>query len=128
MSRTDTANLEIVDRFIAAFNANDLDRIMSCFCEDAVYHNMPVAPVAGLDAIRAVIGGFQGMATEIDWIVHHSAADARGTVLNERTDRFLINGKWIELPVMGTFEIRGGRIAKWRDYFDMSQFTSQIAG
>ena len=33
----------------------------------------------------------------------------------------------IELPVMGTFEVVDGRIAAWRDYFDLNQFMSQLA-
>ena len=31
-----------------------------------------------------------------------------------------------ELQVMGTFEIREGKIKAWRDYFDQSQFTSRM--
>jgi limonene-1,2-epoxide hydrolase len=27
---------------------------------------------------------------------------------------------------MGTFEISGGMINAWRDYFDMNQFTSRL--
>jgi len=33
-------------------------------------------------------------------------------------------GKSFELPVMGTFEVSGGKINAWLDYFDMNQFTS----
>jgi limonene-1,2-epoxide hydrolase len=121
------SNIEIVDGFVAAFNANDVESIMSFFTDDAIYHNMPAAPLSGIDAIRTTIAGYMGMATDVDWIVHNSAAAADGVVLNERSDRFLINGTWIELPVMGAFEIRDGKIAKWRDYFDMNQFQTQIA-
>jgi limonene-1,2-epoxide hydrolase len=35
------------------------------------------------------------------------------------------NGR-IDLPVMGTFEIRDGKIAAWRDYFDMAMFLNQM--
>jgi limonene-1,2-epoxide hydrolase len=48
-------------------------------------------------------------------------------VLTERVDVFHLPGKAIELPVMGTFEVRGGKIAAWRDYFDLNQFMSQMA-
>ena len=121
-------NLAIVEDFIAAFNANDLDKIMSFFADDAIYHNIPMAPVEGLEAIRGVIQGFSGIAVEIDWITHNIAESADGSVLTERTDRFLIGEKWVELPVMGTFVIRDGKLAQWRDYFDMNQFTSQMPG
>jgi limonene-1,2-epoxide hydrolase len=47
-------------------------------------------------------------------------------VLTERVDVFVLpNGK-VELPVMGTFEVRDGKIAAWRDYFDMKQFMDQM--
>ena len=121
-------NLEVVSGFVSAFNANDLEQIMSFFEEDAVYHNMPMAPVTGVDAIRGVIQGFTGMASKIEWIVRHQAATLDGAVLNERTDRFLMGEKWVELPVMGTFVIRNGKIAQWRDYFDMNQFQAQLPG
>jgi limonene-1,2-epoxide hydrolase len=29
---------------------------------------------------------------------------------------------------MGTFEVANGKIAAWRDYFDMNQFMSQLSG
>jgi limonene-1,2-epoxide hydrolase len=47
-------------------------------------------------------------------------------VMTERVDVFNLPGKSFELPVMGTFEIRDGKISAWRDYFDMNQFTSRI--
>jgi limonene-1,2-epoxide hydrolase len=34
--------------------------------------------------------------------------------------------KTISLPIMGVFEVHDGAITAWRDYFDPSQFTSQI--
>jgi limonene-1,2-epoxide hydrolase len=121
-------NEAVVRAFIGAFNANDLDRIMGFFSEDAVYHNIPGQPVQGTAAIRGVIQGFLGMATQVDWIVHQLAETQDGVVLTERTDRFLIRGKWVELPVMGAFDLREGRITGWRDYFDMKQFQSQLNG
>jgi len=123
-----TANETRVRDFIAAFDAIDLDRIMRFFADDAVYHNIPVQPVQGTAAIRAVLQGFMGMASEVNWIVHAIAETPDGVVLTERTDRFLVRGKWIELPVMGSFTLRDGRITAWRDYFDMKQFQDQLAG
>ena len=43
-------------------------------------------------------------------------------------DVFRMPGTTIELPVMGTFEVRDGKIAAWRDYFDLNQFMSQMSG
>jgi limonene-1,2-epoxide hydrolase len=89
---------------------------------------MPVAPVRGLAATRAVIEGFAGMATRVEWVLHQIAETAAGAVLTERTDRFEIGGRWVELPVMGSFELAGGRITAWRDSFDLAQFQEQRPG
>ena len=121
------ANEAVVRELIAAFNANDVDRVLAFFAADAVYHNIPVQPVSGTAAIRAVLAGFMGMASEIDWVVRHLVETPDGVVLTERVDRFLVRGRWIELPVMGAFEVRDGRISAWRDYFDMKQFQDQLA-
>ncbi len=121
-------NQAIVRDFIDACNANDVERVMTFFTDDCVYHNVPMDPVTGPDAIRGVLAGFMGMASEIDWVVHNIAESSGGTVLTERTDRFLIGEKWLELPVMGTFDLRDGKICGWRDYFDMQQFQRQLPG
>ena len=49
------------------------------------------------------------------------------TVMNERTDRFLQNGRWLELPVAGIFVVRDGRIAIWHDYFDLDTIMKQMS-
>ena len=119
-------NSEIVSAFIDAFRQADLDRIMDFFEEDAIYHNIPLEPAQGTEAIRAVLQGFIAMASETDWIVHRIAEDADGVVMTERTDRFLVGETWVEIPVMGTFELRGGKLCAWRDYFDLAQFQKQL--
>ncbi len=125
-----SANSEVVDRFIAAWKTKDLELIMSFFHDDAVYTNVPIDPPnRGSEAIRTMIGSFLGMAQAMEFVVHHSAENAAaGIVMNERTDRFLLGERWVELPVMGVFELRDGRIQAWRDYFDMGQFQTAMGG
>jgi len=121
-------NQKTIRAFIDAFNTNDLEAVLAYFDEAAVYHNIPVAPVTGTEAIRGVLQGFMGMSKEIDWVLHEIAESESGAVLTERTDRFLIGEKWVELRVMGSFVLRGDKITEWRDCFDMAQFQSQLAG
>lgn len=112
-------NREPVERLIQACNERDVDAALQTFAPDALYHNMPLDPVRGNDAIRAVLEPFLGLASEVDWVVHRWADGAEGVVMTERTDRFLIDDQWLELPVMGVFEVEAGKIKAWRDYFDM---------
>jgi limonene-1,2-epoxide hydrolase len=123
-----TDALSIVTEFCAAFGAGKSpDELVAYFAEDAVYHNIPVDPAVGHDAILALLNMFMGAIDRLEFQVHNIAATG-DTVLTERVDVFhLPNGK-IELPVMGTFEVKDGKIAAWRDYFDLNQYMSQLQG
>lgn len=115
-----------VQAFCDAWGDGDLDGIMSFFAAGAVYHNIPLAPVEGVDAIRATIAGFTTGVDKVEFEVKHLAA-AGDVVLTERIDSFVFPNGRIDLPVSGTFELDGdGKIAAWRDYFDMNQFVSQM--
>jgi limonene-1,2-epoxide hydrolase len=111
---------KIVRDFLAAWPRKNVDELMSYFTDDAVYHNVPVAPVKGSAEIRKVFEGFVG-AFSIELIVLNAAANGN-LVFTERIDRFDMNGKQFDLPVNGVFELRGGKIASFRDYFDLAQF------
>ena len=117
---------EVVIELIEGFNNSDMERVISCFEENADYHNIPMEKVTGVAAIRGVLEGFLGSASAIQWDLLN-IAEADGVVLTERVDKFEINGSWIALPVMGTFEVINGKIVAWRDYFDLSDFQTQMA-
>ena len=53
---------------------------------------------------------------------HRIAADGN-TVLTERTDALIIGPLRLQFWVCGVFEVHGGRITLWRDYFDMLDIT-----
>lgn len=114
----------IIRDFADAWGRGDVDAIVEAFTDDGVYHNMPMAPLHGKDEIRAFVGGFLGD-NVITFEIHHQLV-VGNVVMNERTDTITIGGKAVPLPVAGIFELTDdGRIAKWRDYFDMGVFTAQ---
>lgn len=117
---------EIVDQFVAAWEAKDIDGIMEHFTEDATYTNIPMGPPnEGKENIRTFIEGFIGTCKSIEFVVHHQVVSDDGRiVMNERTDRLDMPDNMVELPVMGVFELRDGKISAWRDYFDIAGFTS----
>ena len=126
MANDNETPIELVRRFCAVWSTVNPDEIAEFFTDDAVYHNIPMDPITGRDAIQTFIAGFAGGAKQINFRVNNIVADG-DVVLTERVDVFeLPNGK-VELPVMGTFEVKDGKIAAWRDYFDMKQFMDQMA-
>jgi limonene-1,2-epoxide hydrolase len=119
--------IDVVNRFCKDVETLDLERIGEFFAADAVYHNIPVDPVTGVDNIKSTLASFTGGVEKLEFRVHHIVAEGP-VVLTERTDVFVLPHVTIELPVMGTFEVRDGKITAWRDYFDMNQFMSQLSG
>ena len=115
---------KVVRDFCAAWQRKNIDELLSYFAPDAVYHNMPTEPVAGLDAIRNIFNMFVTPAESAQFEIRHLAASGN-VVHTERIDRFVIGGKRVALPVAGVFEVRDGKIAAWRDYFDMQDFMKQ---
>ncbi len=114
----------IVGDFCAAWARLDIDEILSFFTPDAIYHNIPIDPMVGVDAIRGMISMFTTDVERIEFRVLHLAGNDN-VVLTERVDVFVRPDRTIELPVMGTFEVRDGKIAAWRDYFDLNQYMQQ---
>jgi limonene-1,2-epoxide hydrolase len=116
----------VVRAFCRAVEQRDVAALVDFFTEDAVYHNIPLAPLTGREAIASTLTQFIAPASLVEFELI-GIATAGSTVYTERVDRFVIGEKRVELPVMGAFEITpDGKIRAWRDYFDMQQFTSQL--
>jgi limonene-1,2-epoxide hydrolase len=120
--------IELVRRFCDAWTDDmGIDDLAEFFTDDAVYHNIPLPPVTSkeniadsLDSyIRPGAPGVEG----IDFQLVNIAADGP-VVLTERWDVFKLSDTSFGLAVMGTFEVRDGKISAWRDYFDMGQFVT----
>lgn len=119
-----TDSEKVINQFCKAWERKNLDELMEYFAEDAVYHNIPMEPARGKAAIRQVINTFLPMAESVAFKVLNTAS-AGDVVINERVDIFKIGPKTIEIPVAGVFEVKNGKIAAWRDYFDLATWTRQ---
>jgi len=116
---------QIVRDFCKAWERKDMDELVGFMTDDAVYHNIPLDPAKGHEAIKGVMAMFVPLSKEIEFKILAIAADG-DTVFTERVDTFVMDGGTISLPVAGVFEVKDGKIAAWRDYFDMQQFMSQM--
>jgi limonene-1,2-epoxide hydrolase len=118
----------LVQEFCDAFGKGVAPaELVEYFTDDAVYHNIPVEPAVGREAILGLLNMFLTPVERVEFRVRNIVG--RGdTVLTERVDVFVLPNATIKLPVMGTFEVRDGKIAAWRDYFDLNQYMSQLQG
>ena len=71
--------------------------------------------------IRAVIASWSETRWEIVTLL-----SAGNVVVAERIDRTRAGERSVDLPIVGVFELEGGRIRAWRDYFDLGTYTQAM--
>lgn len=117
---------ETVDEFIRRVVSLDIEGAAELVAEDLEYDNVPMGKVHGPEAMKEFLAAMVNGIDEVQFVTHRQVAAGR-LVLNERTDRFRLGERWIDLPVAGVFEVADdGRIVLWRDYFDNATFVDQL--
>lgn len=119
-------NEKIIREFISAWSRLDPVELASYFAPDGVYHNIPTGPVAGRENVERMIRDFTAAWTETEWEIVSLVA-AGDVVIAERVDRTQVGEKSVDLPCSGVFEMEGGKIKVWRDYFDLGTYVRGIS-
>ena len=122
-----SGNEQVIRDFIDAWPRLDVQEIVGFFAEDGVYHNMMLDPVKGREALTGFIGGFVNGWSDVKWDLLNISSSGN-LVFAERVDRMKVGGNQVALPCCGVFEMEGGKIKVWRDYFDLATFSKAAAG
>ncbi|MCU1595523.1 MAG: limonene,2-epoxide hydrolase [Frankiales bacterium] len=112
------SNLDVVNAFLKAAAKRDYETAGTFVADDIEYQNMMLPPLHGKAAMQETCEMLLSMCTDSEWVVHREV-ESGDVVMNERVDRFEMNGTWTDLPVAGVFVLRDGLIRSWRDYFDL---------
>ncbi len=120
------SNIETIRNFCEAWSRRNPDELAEYFTEDGTYHNMPIQPVSGKETVKGFIANFLATWTETEWEIL-GIAEAGNTVFCERVDKTKTTQGNVDLPCVGVFEMDGGKIKVWRDYFDMNTFVSAMS-
>lgn len=108
---------EVVRAEIAAWGTNDVDEIMRHFADDATFDIGPDWPkLAGREAIHDMMKMFFAGGKCVDLEVLQLAVDGN-VVLMERHDHWIVDGKQMSWPVMGSYTVHDEKITAWREYF-----------
>jgi limonene-1,2-epoxide hydrolase len=119
---------EVVREFCELLSKRDAEAVRPHLTADAVYHNVGMAASTGPDAIVADLANQYTMFPETyRFDIKHLAVND-GVVLTERVDFLEGPGMKLALPVMGTFVVKDGLIARWTDYFDSALIAKILAG
>lgn len=119
-------NEEVIRNFIEAWGRLDPEELAAYFTDDGIYHNMPIAPIAGREKVEEFIRGFAGSWTETTWDLLNISSSG-DLVFAERLDRTRAGDKSVDLPCVGVFELEDGKIKVWRDYFDFATYGNAMS-
>ena len=115
---TNKSPLEIVKAFSDAMEKMHFDEGLEYCAEDIEYINSPNTVSNGHAGVRGVLEPFFAPIEENEFILKRQLQDGNMGV-RERLDRHRVGQEWFELPVTGVYELRDGKIAYWREYFDL---------
>lgn len=102
-----------------AWSALDAQAVMEHFALDAVWDDPSHGPISGRENIGRAVAGYVSRMRHAEMEIRHLLA-SDDVVMTERVDHFTFDGRPVAAPIMGVFEVTGGKITAWRDYFDMS--------
>jgi limonene-1,2-epoxide hydrolase len=104
---------EVVRLFVETFNRQDADALAALYEDEAVNHQVAESPVKGREAIREMFKrGFA--AAEMVCIVENLFQDGEWAILEWRDPKGLRG--------CGFFQVRNGKIAFQRGYWDKLSF------
>jgi limonene-1,2-epoxide hydrolase len=126
-SKKMSKNEKLIRDFIKAWSRLDAAELAAYFAEDGCYFNIPTQPVCGRANIEKMIRGFIATWTETVWEVKTLIA-AGNVVIAERLDKTKTTKGNVDLPCVGVFELRDGKIKEWRDYFDLATYRNAMKG
>ena len=115
-----TANARVVETVLYALQDEDFDTAKAGMADNIVWQNVGISTMRGRKRIMKLLrlgegrGGFE--------VKFHSIATEGNSVLTERTDAIIIGPFRLQFWVCGVFEVHGGQITLWRDYFDKLDF------
>lgn len=117
-------NAHTVEVLLNSLQAKDADGAEAVLDENLVYENVGLPTIHGRARAMKLFRALEGRA-EFEVKFHRIAVNG-SSVLTERTDAVQFGPVRLQFWVCGVFEVSGGRITLWRDYFDMWDMTKAL--
>lgn len=129
--------INLIQNYYAAFNAGDMDTFLGLLTDDVAHDINQGAREVGKDAFRAFMGRMNRNYKEqlVDMVIMATAdgtrAAAEFVVLGEYlvTDEGLpeAKGQKYRLPAGAFFDVRGGKVARITNYYNLEDWIAQVS-
>lgn len=124
--------MSIVRAFERAFNQQDLDALVACFTPAGTYRDTFFGEHAGTDGLRAMFARMFHEGRDYKWSMDAIVEGAERAAA-EWTFSYVVTdavprstGRSVRFRGMSIFELEGGRIARYREYFDTGAALLQL--
>jgi limonene-1,2-epoxide hydrolase len=112
----------IVERFLSLLCTKDIDAAADLLASNVEYINVGLPTIHGRERVRRVLQASLGPAGAGFEVYMHAISAHESSVLTERTDVLSYRRLRIQIWVCGRFDVQGGEIVLWRDYFSATNF------
>jgi steroid delta-isomerase-like uncharacterized protein len=124
--------MAIVGEFAKAFNARDVAGLLALFTERASYTDNFYGEHAGREKLRAMFERMFREGRDYSWVMD-TVVETPASAVAEWTFSYVVTdavprstGKKIRFRGMSIFELESGRIARYREYFDVGVAMLQL--
>lgn len=129
---------DVIQRYFAAFNAQDIDAMLDCLSDDVAHHVNEGKIRRGKDLFREFCNHMSRCYREelTDMVVFSTENGTRGAaeyIVNGtylETDSGLpeANGQTYRLPAGSFFDLKDGKITRVTTYYNLADWVAQVSG
>ncbi|HEX6212799.1 MAG TPA: nuclear transport factor 2 family protein [Methylomirabilota bacterium] len=116
--------MSIVREFEKAFNRQDVEALVACFTPGGSYVDTFFGAHTGTAALRQMFERMFREGREYTWVMD-VVVESRDTAAAEWTFGYVVSdaiprsaGRRVRFRGMSVFELEGGRVARYREYFN----------
>lgn len=109
---------EVVTDFLKLLEGREVDAACDLLADDVAYINVSLPAIHGRERVRKIFRRMMSSRSAGFEVYFHKIGVDNGSVLTERTDVIFFGPVRVQIWVWGRFDVAGGRITVWKDYFD----------
>ena len=121
----------LAEKWIAAWNSHDVEKVLPLFTDDVMYEDVPFAQVnhGSADLRKFVVSEFDAVPDLKVELVESSVQGAHGSFewIFSGTDKGMFNtGKKFSIRGVSIVTVRDGKIARNQDFYDVATLMRQL--